>query len=123
MLPARQFASYSAAGAVATSVHYAALICFVELFGRPAWQGAVFGALLGAVVGYSLNHQVTFRSSQLHRVALPRFAAVALTGIVLQGLVVGVATGLFTLHYLVAQLVATAIALFATFLMNRQWTF
>jgi putative flippase GtrA len=46
-----------------------------------------------------------------------------LTGIVLQGLVVGVATGLFAWHYIAAQLAATAVALCTTFLMNRQWTF
>jgi len=123
MLLARQFATYSAAGVFATSVHYIVLICFVELLRRPAWQGAVSGALVGAVVGYGLNHRLTFRSTRPHRVALPRFAATALTGIVLQGLVVWVATSIFMWHYLVAQLAATAVALFATFLMNRQWTF
>ena len=123
MLEARQFVNYSAAGAVATVIHYLVLVVLVELVHRPAWQGALSGAVVGAIVGYGLNHRITFRSSKLHRVALPRFAAVALTGIVLQVVVVAVGTELFRWHYIAAQLAATAVALLATFVMNRQWTF
>lgn len=123
MLEARQFVNYSVAGAIATAVHYVVLLILVELLRRPAWLGALSGAVVGAIVGYGLNHRITFRSSKLHRVALPRFAAVALTGIVLQVVIVAVGTELFRWHYIAAQLVATAAALVATFVMNRQWTF
>lgn len=120
---ARRFVGYSFAGAVATSVHYVVLIASVELLHGPVWQGVLAGALAGAIVGYGLNHRFTFRSMQLHRVALPRFAAVALAGALLQILLVDVGTELLGWHYLAAQLFATATALAMTFVVNRQWTF
>lgn len=123
MAEARRFVNYSVAGVAATSVHYLVLIASVEWLHRPAWQGVLSGALTGALVGYGLNHRFTFRSMQLHRIALPRFATVALAAALLQVLVVDIATELLDWYYLAAQMLATALALATSFIVNRRWTF
>jgi len=80
------------------------------------------GAIVGAGINYFLNHRFTFASEQSHRRALPRFAAVAAAGVVLNALVLAAVLALAP-HYLVAQVVATLAVLLAGYLVNRTWTF
>jgi putative flippase GtrA len=54
---------------------------------------------------------------------VPRFAIVAVGGIVLNAVVVAAVLAAFGPHYLVAQVLATAAVLAAGYLANRVWTF
>jgi dolichyl-phosphate beta-glucosyltransferase len=114
---------YAGAGAIGTAFHYATLSTAVELFGAsPVW-GSVAGATVGALVNYVLNYHLTFASKASHRVTLPRFLAVAAFGVLLNGLVVKLATERAGLHYLVAQAFATVLVLGSGFVLNKLWTF
>jgi putative flippase GtrA len=121
MLP--QFVRYAGAGAIGTAAHYAVLVALVQGFQAGVVAASTSGAVVGAAINYALNHRFTFASREAHRRALPRFAAVAMAGIVLNALVVA---GMLTLvgpYYLVAQVVATIAVLVAGYLANRAWTF
>ena len=120
---APQFLRYAGAGAVGTALQYAMLIGFVQLARVAAVVASTAGAIAGAIVNYALNHRYTFGSERPHRQALPRFALVAVAGIVLNALVMAAMLGLAGPHYLVAQVIATAAVLAAGYLANRQWTF
>jgi putative flippase GtrA len=117
-----QFLRYASAGAVGTALQYATLVLLVQA----QWAGPVtastVGAIGGALVNYLLNHRFTFASERAHAHALPRFAAVALAGIVVNALVVGALVGA-GVHYLAAQVVATGAVLVAGYAANRAWTF
>lgn len=119
----RQFASYTGVGAVATAVHYLVLVCTVEALHWPAWQGALVGALAGVSIAYVGNRRLTFRCHGAQRSALWRFALVALAGAATQSALVAIGTRMLLLHYLIAQALATGLALLITFLVNRRWTF
>jgi putative flippase GtrA len=121
MLP--QFVRYAAAGAVGTAAHYAVLIALVQGVLAGVVVASTAGAIVGAGVNYALNHRFTFASREAHRRALPRFAAVAVAGIVLNALVLYTVLALVGPHYLVAQVVATLAVLVAGYLANRAWTF
>jgi putative flippase GtrA len=99
------------------------LLILVELAGASAVSSAAFGATCGALAGYAGNRRFTFSSRAPHGQALPRFAAVAAFGAIASGSIVLAGTELLRLHYLVAQLIATALILWTGFVLNRRWTF
>ena len=115
---------YTLTGGIATAVHYAVLVLLVEVFALPAAPSAAFGALCGAVVSYLVNRLITFPGTNVrHQQAVPRFMLVALTGALLNGLLVWVGVHLLSWHYLVAQALASLLVLGLTYRLNRSWTF
>jgi dolichyl-phosphate beta-glucosyltransferase len=117
------FVRYAAVGAIGTLFHFATLSMCVELLKTSPTTGSLAGAVVGALFNYVLNYHLTFASQQSHRVTLPRFLAVAAFGVLLNGAVVKVMTAQLSVHYLVAQTVATIIVLGSGFVLNKLWTF
>jgi len=118
----RRLARYTLVGAVATAVHYALLAAVVEWAHWPAFLGSGLGAVVGAQVAFFGNRGFTFGHGGDLAPAWVKFMGTAIVGAVFGMLVVaaGVQLGL---HYLLAQMLATALALVLTFLINRAWTF
>ncbi len=121
-LPTHGFARYALAGAIGTAFHFAILAALVQLAEISAVGASTAGAIVGALVNYALNYRFTFDSQRMHRVALPRFVAVALAGIALNAAVLALALDL-GVYYLAGQAAATGVVLIAGFLANRTWTF
>lgn len=119
----KQFFAYSGIGAIGTLVHYLTLMTMVEFFSIAPVPASVMGFTNGAIVNYYLNYHITFQSKKLHREAFIKFITVALVGLLLNTLIMAIATEVFTLHYLLAQVIATALVLFWNFTGNRLWTF
>ncbi len=117
------FFRYSLVGLLATCVHYVVLLVLVELAGASAASSAAIGATFGALAAYAGNHRFTFSSRASHGQALPRFVVVAAFGAIASGSIVWAGTELLRVHYLMAQMVATALILWTGFLLNRRWTF
>jgi putative flippase GtrA len=118
-----RFFRYAGAGAVGTAVHYAVLIALVQGAGAAAVAASTAGSAVGAFVNYALNHRFTFASRRAHRTALPRFLGIAAAGILLNAAVMAAVLAAPSVHYLVAQVVATGAVLVAGYLANRRWTF
>lgn len=118
----KQLPRYAAVGVVATASHYALMVLAVEQSRWPAWLASGVGALLGAQVAFWGNRRFTFEHRGLLGPAWLRFHVTAGAGALLgMGLVaLGVRAGL---HYLLAQAVATVVAMLATFAINRAWAF
>lgn len=119
----RMFARYSLVGIFATCVHYVLLSALVEWAGAKAGPAAAVGATFGALTAYAGNHRLTFMSRVPHGVALPRFLLVAAFGAIASGLIVWAGTEWLHMHYLMAQVIATALILWTGFALNRRWTF
>ncbi|WP_322042750.1 GtrA family protein [Paraburkholderia sp. J67] len=120
---AARFVTYAAIGAVGTLAQYAVLVGAVDLRVAGPVAGSVAGAVVGAVVNYALNYRITFKSNARHTAALPKFAMTAGAGILVNALVMACLTGPVGIHYLIAQLIATAVVLLLTFSVNSVWTF
>lgn len=118
-----QFMRYALAGAVGTAFHYATLVGLVQFAKASAVLASTLGALVGALVNYVLNYRWTFASKRSHDKALPRFALVALAGIAINAVVMFALLQYVGVHYLVAQVIATAVVLFTNYHANRAWTF
>ncbi|MGH8197125.1 MAG: GtrA family protein [Steroidobacteraceae bacterium] len=117
------FVRYSLVGLSATGIHYALLWALVESAGANAGLSAGIGATAGALAAYLGNRRFTFRSDAPHHRALARFALVASSAALANGLIVWAGTDRLRMHYLMAQLTATALILWFGYLLNRRWSF
>lgn len=118
-----KFYKYTFAGGIGTLVHYALLTLTVELLAMPVTSATTLGFTAGAVVNYQVNRRYTFRDSSHASFAFGRFLLVAILGMFLNLAVVVMMTRYTQSHYLVAQLVATALVLVLGFVVNAVWTF
>lgn len=118
-----QLLRFIVVGGVATAFQYVLLIAMVrsDALGPVAASGVSY--VCSAALNYWLSHRFTFRSGQSHAVALPRFALVSGSGLLINQLVVGAAVHLGQLHYLVAQVAATLCVMAWNFVLGRLWTF
>ncbi|MGA7748716.1 MAG: GtrA family protein, partial [Gallionella sp.] len=80
------------------------------------------GFVVSAFANYFLNYHYTFCSKVRHGPALIKFMALASVGLVLNSVIMQVLT-ISGLHYLIAQLGATAAVLLWNFAGNSLWTF
>lgn len=119
----RQLGWFGTVGAAATALHYFVLIILVELLGVGPTMASSAGFVAGGTLNYILNKRFTFRSARPDRSAVPRFLIVALVGTAANAAVVWTLTAVFTVPYLLAQVVATGSVLIWNFLANKHWTF
>lgn len=120
---ARQFSAFSLVGVIGTIVHYGTMALLIEVASWSPAPGSAGGFLTSAVVSYWLNYKVTFASAVAHHKALPKFLLVGSVGLGINTLLVGVLTSYAKLHWLGAQVIATATVLCWNFAGNRVWTF
>lgn len=119
---ARPFLRYLAVGAVATAAHYLLLAWLVERAGWPAPLAAAAGAVLGAQLAFVGNRRFTFGHAGPWRPAWLRFQITALLGAATSATVVALGTRA-GLHYLLAQMAATGVAMVLTYVVNKRWSF
>ena len=118
-----RFLRFAGAGAIGTVAHYLVLYILVDLFGVNAVAASSAGYIVGAVTNYLLNYYFTFRSDKPHIATALKFFAVAVAGFFLNAGATWLFTEMTGLHYLVAQLMATALILLWNFAVNDRWTF
>ena len=118
-----QFLRFAGVGVIGTIGHYATLIFVVEILDYDPVLGSTIGFLTGALINYFLNRHFTFTTDARHSVALPKFIAVATVGMVINAMVMAAMSAYLTVHYLVAQVIATGLVLIWNFAANKYWTF
>lgn len=119
----RRFVVYAGVGAIGTVAQYAILIAMVHSGLASPAVSSMAGATVGAIVNYSLNRQITFRSKSNPLSTAPKFAIIALLGVLMNGACMKFFVTSLGLNYLIAQLVTTALVLGLTYLLNSAWTF
>lgn len=117
------FVRFSGVGAIATVVHFGVLTLLVEAQMAAPLAASLVGFVSGAMVAYMMNYYLTFGSELPHRYTLWRFLVVAWGGMLLNMALMAIMLNLAGAHYLLAQVMATAVVLLWNFLMNLVWTF
>lgn len=119
---ARDFLRYAGVGALATAAHYALLAALVEALHWPAPLSAALGAALGAQVAFVGNRWFTFAHRGPWLAAWWRFQATAVLGAAVSASTVAIGEAA-SIHYLMAQVIGTLLALVLTYSINRAWSF
>lgn len=119
----RRLVHFAAVGLVGTAAHYLLLVTLVEGAGADPVVGSVAGFCLGALVNYGMSHRFVFRSDRAHQEALPRFFAVALSGLAWNTLLMSLFTHVFGWPYLPAQILTTGLLVVWHYAVNALWTF
>ena len=120
---ANQFLRFATVGGIATAIHYLILIALVHAASMNAVWASSIGFIVSAVCNYLLNYRFTFRSNVEHRRAIIKFFVVAVVGLALNSLTMQIAIEYMSVHYLLAQVLATGLVLLWNFTGNRLWTF
>ncbi len=120
---ATAFIRFAMVGVCGTAAHYSVMGALVEFVQAPVLFATTIGFFVGAVVNYILNRRFTFASERTHLDAMPKFFAVCGLGAIINWFVVGQLLHYFSIHYLVAQCIATGTVLTWNFIVNYLWTF
>ena len=123
MRTVRQFLAFTGVGAVGTAGHYLTLILLVETLQWNPVLSTSLGFVVGALINYILNYKYTFSSNKSHHETLFRFLLVAVIGALINSGIMYLGTTLWSVNYLLTQLVATGIVLIQNFTLNKLWTF
>ena len=115
---ARQFSRFLAVGAVTTIVHYGVLIALVEALGAHPVLATTAGFLVAALLSYVLNRRYTFDHEPAFGAGLLKYYAALSIGLLLNAGVMAALTQ-WGVHYVLAQVVATGVALVWNFTAAR----
>lgn len=119
----REFLLYGLVGGLGTIVHYSVLTFAVELMAIGPVVATGIGCFAGALMNYALNYRLTFASDACHKVALPKFMAVATVGLLANVWLLYAILSVVAIHYLVAQCIVTVLVMSITYTLNKFWTF
>lgn len=119
----KQFFSFAAVGMIGTVFHYIVLVCAVSGFQVKPLIGSMVGFLVGATVNYLGNYYITFKSDKAHIESSIKFFLIALSGFVINAVIMITLPLVFNFHYLIDQSIATILILFWNFSGNKLWTF
>jgi len=119
----QQLTRFTGVGFISAIGHYGLLITLVQGPGVEPVRASVAGALLGAWINYTLNYRYTFHSNKRHRESVSKFATVAAVGLVLNTFFMWLGVDVMRVHYLLSQVLTTALVLLWSFGANRYWTF
>jgi putative flippase GtrA len=118
-----QFFRFLLVGAIGTAAHFAVLIILVSGLDINPVIGSTAGFITGMVINYSLNRRFTFFSKRAHKEAFWRFVTVAFIGMIINSSAMALFTMAMSIHYLIAQVMATIMAFSWNFFGSRHWVF
>lgn len=118
-----EFGTYLLVGVCAAVGHYGTLIGLTEFFHFDPVHASVIGFFVAGTISYVLNYRFTFRSTRRHMEALPIFGFVVAVAFVINWLSMIFFNRVLDLHYLLSQLITTAIMLVWQYSANKFWTF
>lgn len=119
----QQFLSFVVIGGSCTLIQYLILFGMTEFFGVSPVISSSIGYLLSATLNYLFNRRFTFDSERKHSDSVPRFFVISLFGLAINAAVLYLFQLVGSVHYLIAQIIATTVVLFWNFFANRAWTF
>ena len=115
---ARQFSRFLAIGIATTAVHYGVLVALVEAWAvHPVWATTA-GFVTAVLLSYVLNRRYTFDAEPAFGPGLAKYYAAVSVGLLLNAGVMAALTA-WDVYYILAQIVASGIALVWNFLSAR----
>jgi len=115
---ARQFSRFLAVGVATTAVHYGILIALVEAWTIHPVLATTVGFVTAVLLSYVLNRRYTFDAGHAFGPGLLKYYAAVSVGLLLNAGVMAALTA-WGIYYILAQIVASGVALVWNFLSAR----
>ncbi|MBG9794357.1 hypothetical protein ABD76_18315 [Paenibacillus dendritiformis] len=116
-----QFIKYGLVGIVGTVIHTGTLVVLVEYCSMSPYLASIMGFTLSLIISYFINLKWTFNNNNLS--TFFKYITVSLSGLCLNMLTMYIFVHLFSIWYLVAQIVTVIIVPISNFTFNKYWTF
>ena len=114
---------FAISGGLATATHVLVFVSLIEwLFVRPVISAGI-AFIVALFVSYGMNYHWTFSVSGPHRVMLPKFAAVAVLGLLLNLGITYAVVDVAGYWYGYALLLVVWIVPLMTFVLSKLWVF
>lgn len=114
---------YLVSGGTAAAVQYIILIGLVEIFDTNPFLATFIGLTIATFVNYPLQYYWTFTNFVPHKIAFPKYIFVTSITYSVNLLCFWVLEGGLGVYYILAQMIATGIALIINFVVNSRYTF
>jgi len=118
-----RFIKFLGVGGTATALQYGLLILLVEANLAPAVIASGISYAVSSVLNYLLNYYFTFNSDAHHHRALLKFIAVACVGLSINTSLIYILIEQISIHYLIAQALATLTVLLWNYFAHKHWTY
>jgi putative flippase GtrA len=118
-----QAARFAVVGGIATVSHFAVAVVLVEGPGLAPVLANFIAFCAAVLVSYLGNHSWTFGATGEHLFHLPRFAAIAVTGLALNQAIVYTMVEGAGADYRLALVVVVLVVPALSFTLNRGWAF
>ena len=119
----RQFGAFVSCGGLVTLLHYVLLASLVESGLLVPLTATCLAYAICASLNFYLRYRIVFRSDVPMVDAAGRAVLVSAMGLVLNAMIFAAVEVAFGLHYLLAQVIATACVLVWNFTASRYWVF
>ena len=123
VLDLRRLIKFGLVGILATFVYYLALWCMVEILNIPVLLATSIAFVLVTIENYLLHYKWTFRSSNDHFIAFPRFILMSAGGFIINLFVMFAGVKLWGFNYLLVQAVAIVMVVSWNFVLTHFWIF
>lgn len=119
----RKFFIFLLVGGVCTAIQYVILISLVSLQNWQPTAASTVGFVASALLNYALNYRFTFKARNGNRVALPRFATVSGSGLLLNAAIMQTGLTYAPFPYWWIQIAATIVVLLWNFVGSLKWSY
>lgn len=118
-----QISRFGVVGVISMFCHGVSLVFWIEVIGLSPVVSNSIAFLTAFGVSYLGHYNWTFRSDSDHAKSLPKFFMIAVSGFVLNGIIMDAATNKFGLHYSWGFLMIVVAIPLLTYFVSRFWVF
>lgn len=119
----RQIVRFVFVGGTCTLFQYVLLTALIELAGMPAVAASALSYAIAVLLNYELSRRITFQAGDATLKSLTRFILTSLIGLTANTLLFRGALAAGVPHYLIAQMIATAVVTVLNFNLYKHWSF
>ena len=123
VLELRRLIKFGLVGILATFVFYLALWGMVEILKIPILLATSIAFAMVTIENYLLHYKWTFRSSNAHTIAFPRFILMSAGGFIINFVIMFAGVNLLDFNYLLIQAAAIVMVVTWNFVLTHFWIF
>lgn len=116
-------ARFGIVGTTAVAVYFGLLLGMVEWLQIPVMVATAIAYIVVTIENYVLHHLWTFKSTQRHTIAFPRFIISNVAGFIINWVIMYAGVQTLEMNYLLAQVAAMGVIIVWNLILGSNWIF